>query len=498
MTPQQLRNSILQLAIEGKLVEQRAEEGSGEELYQLIQEQKQELINVGKTKRRKAIPEITENEIPFEIPKTWRWCKLSDLCMVLNGDRGKNYPAKSTLSYSGIPFVSALNIKNKMVSSDENLLCMTSQQYDNLRSGKLEKGDIVFCIRGSLGKYGYYPFDKGAIASSLVILRAYSIYKIFIEYLMVYLEAPLIFSEIKKYNNGTAQPNLSAKNLEKFLIPLPPIKEQKRIVDKLNRVFQLIDSYEIAWTRIEELNKKFPEEFQKSILQEAIQGKLCNRIKVDSTGNDLIKQINQAKTRLIKTGQIKKQKALPPISKDEIPFDIPENWAWCYLGELFSHVAGKALNAKNTAGKKYKYLTTSNVYWDHFELTNLKEMYYTEDEIEKYSVKYGDLLVLEGGDVGRSAIWNLKEMYCIQNHIHRLRPYNNICVKYFYYVMMYFKYKGNILGKGIGIKGLSAKALRSIKVPLPPLKEQDCIVKKIDSLIFLINRYKKIFEDIIY
>ena len=123
------------------------------------------------------------------------------------------------------------------------------------------------------------------------------------------------------------------------------------------------------------------------------------------------------------------------------------------------------------------------MYWDHFELANLKEMYYTEDEIVKYSVKYGDLLVLEGGDVGRSAIWDLQESYCIQNHIHRLRPYIDIDVKYFYYAMMYFKFKGDISGKGIGIKGLSANALHCINIPLPPLEEQHRIVAKIEELL---------------
>jgi restriction modification system DNA specificity domain protein len=494
MTPQQLRNSILQMAIEGKLVEQRIEEGTGEELYQVIQEEKETLMRAGKLKKQKPLPEITEDEIPFEIPNTWKWCKLSELCMVLNGDRGKNYPAKSLLSSTGIPFVSAVNIKNKMVSNDENLLCMTNQQYDNLRSGKLEKGDIVFCIRGSLGKYGYYPFDKGAIASSLVILKACYNCKVFIEYLMIYLETPLLFSEIKKYDNGTAQPNLSAKNLEKFLFPLPPIEEQKRIVEKIGTIFPIIYRYENAWQKLNELNKKFPEELQKSILQEAIQGKLCKQRAEEGSGQVLIEKILLEKERLIESGQIKKQKALAPIQEDERLFDIPNSWEWCYLGELFSHVAGKALNAKNTKGRKYKYLTTSNVYWDYFDLRKLKEMYYTDDEIEKYSVKYGDLLVLEGGDVGRSAIWNLEDSYCIQNHIHRLRPYDNICVKYFYYVMMYFKYSGNILGKGIGIKGLSSNALHCIKVPVPSLLEQFRIVKKVDKIITIINRYKKIFN----
>ncbi len=233
-----------------------------------------------------------------------------------------------------------------------------------------------------------------------------------------------------------------------------------------------------------------PQQLRISILQLAIEGKLVEQREDIGNAESLYQQIQEEKNKLIKEGKIKREKVSTAFVSEDSLFDIPDNWKWCYLGELFSHVAGKALNAKNTKGKKCKYLTTSNVYWDYFDLTNLKEMYYTEDEIEKYSVKYGDLLVLEGGDVGRSAIWNLKERYCIQNHIHRLRPYIDTCVKYFYYVMMYFKYKGNILGKGIGIKGLSARALYCIKVPLPPLEEQYRIVDKIEELFLFVKQYE--------
>jgi Restriction endonuclease S subunits len=237
-----------------------------------------------------------------------------------------------------------------------------------------------------------------------------------------------------------------------------------------------------------------PEQLKASMLQCAIQGKLVEQKIEEGTAEDLYRQILEEKQKLIKDGKIKKEKPLSEITEEEIPFDIPESWKWCYLGDIFSHTAGKALNSKNISGTKHKYITTSNVYWDHFELENLKEMYYTEDEIEKYSVKYGDLLVLEGGDVGRSAIWDLQESYCIQNHVHRLRPYVNVNVKYFYYTLMYLKIKGNISGKGIGIKGLSSNALHRINIPLPPLEEQHRIVAKIEELLPYIDRYAEAYE----
>ena len=242
--PIDMQKSILQMAIQGKLVEQRPEDGTGEELYQKILAEKQKLIKDGKIKKEKPLPEVFEDEIPFEIPANWKWVRVSELFSVLNGDRGKNYPAKSTLSHKGIPFISALNLNGKTVVEDDNLLCMSEQQYERLGNGKLIQGDIVVCIRGSLGKHGKYPFNRGAIASSLVILRPFLDNEIISDFLMIYLDTSLFFSEIRKYDNGTAQPNLAAKCLQQFLFPLPPLAEQKRIIDKLEEISPLCEKLE--------------------------------------------------------------------------------------------------------------------------------------------------------------------------------------------------------------------------------------------------------------
>lgn len=234
------------------------------------------------------------------------------------------------------------------------------------------------------------------------------------------------------------------------------------------------------------------QELREAVLQAAIQGKLTEQLPEDGDARDLLAQIKAEKERMIKEKKIKKEKPLEPISEDEVPFDIPENWKWCYLGDLFNHNAGKALNARNTKGEKHKYITTSNVYWDHFELDNLREMYYTPDEVEKYSVRKGDLLVLEGGDIGRTAIWDRDESYCVQNHVHRLRPYLKVDVKYFYYCMMYYKNNGMIYGKGIAIQGLSANALHCINIPLPPLAEQHRIVARVEELMAKIDELEKV------
>ena len=167
---------------------------------------------------------------------------------------------------------------------------------------------------------------------------------------------------------------------------------------------------------------------------------------------------------------------------DEVPFDIPDSWEWVRLGELFQHNTGKALNASNRTGQLKQYITTSNLYWDRFELDNLKEMHFSDSEVEKCTVIKGDLLVCEGGDIGRAAIWSYDYPMCIQNHIHRLRAYLPLCTRFFYYLFDLYKHEGWIGGKGIGIQGLSSNAIHSLLFPFPPLAEQYRIVDAIDTM----------------
>lgn len=175
----------------------------------------------------------------------------------------------------------------------------------------------------------------------------------------------------------------------------------------------------------------------------------------------------------------------------EIPFDLPETWCWCRLGTLFAHNTGKALNLSDSAGTSMTYITTSNLYWDRFELDSLKEMPFTEKEVEKCTVTKGDLLVCEGGDVGRSAIWMFDEDIRIQNHIHRLRPYISLSNRFYYYVMFMWKQRGLIDGQGIGLLGFSSKALHNLLMPLPPVKEQAQIAAFVDDLFEIIENIEK-------
>lgn len=176
---------------------------------------------------------------------------------------------------------------------------------------------------------------------------------------------------------------------------------------------------------------------------------------------------------------------------DEIPFEIPENWCWCRLGTIFNHNTGKALKSSNTQGTELTYITTSNVYWNTFVLDNLKTMFFNDNEIEKYTAVKGDLLVCEGGDIGRAAIWHYDTPIRIQNHIHKLRPFTKVNVKFYYYIFNLYKQKSLINGNGIGLQGLSSNALHSLIVPITPLEEQDKIVNAVDKMFSILSEIEK-------
>ena len=177
---------------------------------------------------------------------------------------------------------------------------------------------------------------------------------------------------------------------------------------------------------------------------------------------------------------------------DLMPFEIPESWEWVRLGDIFQHNTGKALNSSNRSGSQLEYITTSNLYWNRFDLNKLKKMYFTDAENEKYTATKGDLLVCEGGDIGRAAIWKYDYDVRIQNHIHRLRSYQPVCTKFFYYLFYLYKNVGWIGGKGIGIQGLSSNALHAIIFPFPPLSEQERIVYRLEQIELYTEKYEKL------
>ena len=253
------------------------------------------------------------------------------------------------------------------------------------------------------------------------------------------------------------------------------------------------------------------DQLRKSILQQAIQGKLVPQDPNDEPASVLLERIREEKARLVEEKKIKKEKNPSVIFRgednsyyekftlsgevkcidEEIPFEIPNGWEWCIIGNLFNHNNGKQLNRSNSSGELMSYITTSNLYWNGFILNNLKKMPFEIKEIERCQAIKGDLLVCEGGDIGRSCIWENDEPIMLQNHIHKLRAYLPLCTRYFYYIFYLYNLSGLIGGKGIGIQGFSSQTLHTTRVPLPPLAEQQRIVEKIEELIPHIEHYGK-------
>jgi type I restriction enzyme S subunit len=232
-----LEQTILQLAVRGLLVPQDPTDEPASVLLQKIRTEKDHLIAQGKIKRDKPQPSITDEEKPFDLPVGWEWVRLASLAAFENGDRSSNYPSRSNFVDQGIAFINAGHLTNERIDYSE-MNYITVQNFDALRSGKVKAGDILYCLRGSLGKFALVDTNNlGAIASSLVIIRV--ALPDLTAYVMRYLKTPLAATLISRFDNGTAQPNLGAGDLAKFVVPLPPLAEQSRIVTRINELHAL-------------------------------------------------------------------------------------------------------------------------------------------------------------------------------------------------------------------------------------------------------------------
>lgn len=486
MTPEQLKASILQYAIQGKLVEQRPEEGTGEDLYQQIQAEMQRLIKEKKIKKEKTLAEITEGEIPFDIPDSWKWVKLGD-CTGYAQTKEKVSPKDITGD------MWSLDLED--IQKDTGAILVKTKASERKISGdkvKFHKGQVLYSkLRPYLKKILVAP-DDGICTPELVPFDTYLIDANYIAYV---LRSPHIDFVINSVTYGVKMPRVGTDTMTNLLIPLPPLAEQKRIVAKIEELLPYVDRYATAYEKLEQLNAKFPEDMKKSILQYAIQGKLVEQRPEEGTGEELYQQIQTEKQRLIKEKKIKKEKPLPEIAEDEIPFEIPDSWRWCYVGDLFNHNTGKAMNssAKKTdkPGAIRPFITTSNVYWNSFDFSVVKEMFFSDDEVERCTVTKGDILMCEGGAYfGRTAIWNYDYDICFQNHVHRLRPYQEIDLMFFYHIFFFYKSMNMMKAKGTAMPGLSSITLHQMIIPLPPLAEQKRIVAKLEEILPLCERLK--------
>lgn len=332
MTPQELKNSILQLAIQGKLVPQRPEEGNAEDLYKQIQAEKQKLIKEGKIKKEKLLPPITDDKKPFEIPESWKWVRLKEIVY----NHGQITPLTK---FSYIDIGSIDNIKNRL-NNDDNIL---EPKNAPSRARKIVKiGDILYStVRPYLHNiciidrnFKYVPIASTGFA----VMSCYS--GVYNKYLFHYLLSPAFdsYANNNKNSKGVAYPAINDTRLYIGIVPLPPLAEQKRIVAKIKELLPYVERYETAYNKLQQLNKRFPGDLQKSVLQLAIQGRLVPQRPEEGNAEDLYQQIQAEKQKLVKEGKIKKEKPLPPITDDEKPFEIPKSWKWVRLMEIVSNL----------------------------------------------------------------------------------------------------------------------------------------------------------------
>ena len=376
----------------------------------------------------------------------------------------------------------------KKATPGEYPLVVTAEERLSCNEYQLDTKAVCIPLVSSTGhghaslKRIHYQEGKFALGNILAAVIPNDEKQLSAEYLYYYLTF-YKDSKIVPLMKGAANVSLTINSIKTIIIEFPDIDTQYRIVETIKN----------ANKRHNEINKKYVEQdlliknLKKSILLDAVKGKLVPQDLTAEPASELLKRIKAEKEQLIKDGKIKKEKLLP-IVEEEKPFELPKSWEWVRLGEIFRHNTGKALNSKDVDGKKLSYITTSNLYWNYFILDNLREMYFSDTELEKCTALKGDLLVLEGGDIGRASIWNYDYPICIQNHIHRLRPYKTICTKFFYYLFLLYKLTNFIGGKGIGIQGLSSNAIHIILFPFPPLSEQQRIVAKVDELMQLCDK----------
>lgn len=479
-----LRQSVLQAAIQGKLTKQLPEDGTAGDLLASIKAEKEQLIKEKKIKKEKPLAPIAEDEIPFDIPESWVWIRLASAFQLINGDRGKNYPSKDKLSEKGaIPFISAINMSDCTIKKD-GLLFVSQTQYDALGSGKLNKNDFVFCLRGSLGKFCKYPFEQGAIASSLVILR--KIGNIVDDYIKIYLSSPLIQNQINESNNGTAQPNLGARDIAKYVIPLPPLAEQHRIVARVNELMAKIDELETVEKELVALKKAFPGDMKASLLQAAMQGKLTQQLPEDGSAADLLASIGAEKEQLIKEKKIKKEKPLAPISSDEIPFDIPDNWRWVRLKDVSDVLYGFPFDSSmfNELGIGMPLIRIRDI------LPAKSKTFTPEQYNTDYLIKKGDMLVGMDGNFNVN-FWNSENAVLNQRVCKITSKKDFLLQQYLYY---YLPMALDEIFQNVSfctVKHLSDKHLSTMLIPLPPIAEQNRIVEKLDKLLPLCDALKE-------
>lgn len=495
MTPEQLKASILQYAIQGKLVEQRPEEGSGEELYQQIQTEKQRLIQEKKIKKEKPLAEISEDEIPFDIPESWKWVKVGNVGSWSSGAT----PSRTNPAYYGgtTPWLKTGDLNDGFIKEIPEFITDLALEKTSVRLNPV--GSVLMAMYGAtIGKLGILDISATTNQACCACIPYEGMHNKYLFYYLMSMRRSYIGMA-----EGGAQPNISKEKIVNSLIPLPPLAEQKRIVAKIEELIPLVDRYAAAYEKLEQFNAKFPEDMKKSILQYAIQGKLMEQRAEEGTGEELYQQIQAYKQKLIKAGKLKKTRALEPISELAIPFDFPLSWKVCYIDDI-------AFVTK-LAGFEYTKYIADNLVTDGIPLFKGKnvqngklvfsfESYIPEsisDELPRSQIAKKCLLTPYVGTIGNIAIFDGSFKAHLGSNVGKIELLNSDTKTFVLeeYVLWYLKSTYGYAEltkhkKATAQESISIDAIRNVIIAIPPIEEQYRIVAKIEELLPLCERLK--------
>ena len=483
MTAQELKNSILQLAVQGKLVPQCKEDEPASELLKRIRADKEK---VGK--KEKPLPEITEDEISFEIPENWEWVRLGEIGSLLSG-----YAFKSTeYEKSGVQVVRISDLADDTVSTKD---AVYYSKKDELNQYLVVKNSFLICLTGSIGKMAWVQDNISRYLNQRVGM--YISYDVSITpYLWLFLHSPYVINQwiaSKTSTNG----NIKNSNVTEALCPIPPLAEQERIVAKIEELMPLIEEYGKAEEQLTKLNAEFPDKLRKSILQQAVQGKLTERDPADEPASELLKRIKKEKEALMKSGKIKKEKPLPEITEDEKPFDIPDTWEWVRLSDI-CNISDGTHQTPTYVEHGIPFISAQNVKPYRFLPENHRDVSY-EDYLEynkNISPEKGDILMARvGAGIGEAAIIDQDFEFSIYVSLTLIKCYSKE------FDMMYLLHVLNspigrklaekkTLGKGASQGNLNLIFIREFVLPIPPLAEQKRIVKRVEELLALCDELK--------
>ena len=516
MDTKALRQKILDLAIRGKLVPQDPNDEPASVLLGRIRQQKQQMVKEGKLKPKDIKNDSVifvgednlhyekfadgrvkciEDEIPFDLPEGWEWVRLGSVGDMTLGKMLDVTKNKGTLR----PYLRNINVRWGAFELSD-VLEMRFED-DELERYSIRHGDLVICEGGEPGRCAVWQSEEVVFyQKALHRVRAIEVLPEFLYYVIRHF---IISNQYERYYTGTTIKHLTGQSLRIIPIPLPPLNEQKLIVEHLQRIIEEIDKIETEKTEALSLVS-----FAKSkILDLAIRGQLVPQDPDDEPASVLLERIRAEKEELIKQGKIKRNKKESIIFRGEdnsyyvrqdthmesideqFIFELPDNWEWCSLLNIAKIELGKTLDSAKNIGTNYPYLRSVNVRWNEVDLSDLKEMRFEPEELDRYTVRHNDLLICEGGDVGRSCVWTDEKEILYQNALHRVRFYGGCNPFYFMYYMMYYESRGIIkaLCKGVTIKHLTGNVLSLIPFALPPIEEQDRIVKRLNRIFVLLD-----------